>query len=874
MAEGTSVGAIYYEVEADTTKLVNSVAPLDKSLDGLNKTFGQTDRAANQAQFRMTKTAAAVKGLGQQSSKTTTIMRSMATVLSTAMLIKLARDIVVTADAWTDLQNRLRLVTDTQKELAQSTNDVFRIAQNTSQEIDSIAQVYQRFAQSADTLGLSLGEVADVTNIVAKAVAISGSSAQAAEAALVQFGQAMASAELRGEELRSVMEQTPGLARAIADGLGVGIGALRELAEAGELTAKRVIEALRASAGGVDEQFSTRVKTAAHSWIELKNSIARFLGEASNASALTSSLADSLDRVSSAIDNVDVDSLALEIEGIKSIVSLVMDGIDELMRGAAEGADESAQGMTTSFAQMALELARIVDGIAATFQGTAGSVGAVWAALADNIPTYFSNAWSKIKSGAASFVNDLADMVNVPLNAVGFDGFAKVEVDAAPIRAVVSLTEAAAHGWNEAAKGVGAYERTLRRVTDSAINASIAEWQAEYTGEVKKTTAAVEGTAASTGKLSAAQKEQAKAADENMRVITALQDQLHQAALSGQALVEVQALSKLNKFATPEDVEQVRALAGALWALQQAEADRALIKEADPIQAEIEGYETKLAAYQDMLARKAISDEEYYQYAGDLAREHEDAMLALQEERFRNESVWNDMLMTGIDSLGQSAAAALESIVLGTGNAADAAKAFAGTILREVVGSFVQMGIQHVKAIILGRVAQSAAGAAYAAATAAQVQATTALAAQNAFMATAAIPIVGPALAPGAAAAAAAAAGALGAPAVGLSAAAAARQYGGPVAPERMYRINETGKPEVLNLANGQQFLLPNNRGEVVSNRDATRGADKASTRAASITNHITFAPVINTTWPLPDKEVRRLVKQLNDAVEDGMIIT
>ena len=48
------------------------------------------------------------------------------------------------------------------------------------------------------------------------------------------------------------------------------------------------------------------------------------------------------------------------------------------------------------------------------------------------------------------------------------------------------------------------------------------------------------------------------------------------------------------------------------------------------------------------------------------------------------------------------------------------------------------------------------------------------------------------------------------------------RLYGGDVQANGMYRINEDGRPEVFNAANGQQYMLPNSRGEVVSNKDAS----------------------------------------------------
>ncbi|MBN6345382.1 tape measure protein, partial [Escherichia coli] len=125
---------------------------------------------------------------------------------------------------------------------------VYDIAQRTYQSLDATAQVYQRFADNADRLGLSQQKVAELTETVSKAVAISGASATAAQAALTQFGQALASGQLRGEELNSVMEQTPALAKAIADGMGVSVGELRKKAQDGEMTIEKVIQALERAA--------------------------------------------------------------------------------------------------------------------------------------------------------------------------------------------------------------------------------------------------------------------------------------------------------------------------------------------------------------------------------------------------------------------------------------------------------------------------------------------------------------------------------------------------------------------------------------------------------------------------------------------------
>src|SRR5690606_35013955 len=107
MAEGTSVGATYYEVEADTSKLVNSVAPLDKSLDGLSKSFGKTDKAANDANFKMKETAKAVRDLGSRSSAASIALDAMSRILVGLFSIRTAAALVQMAEGYNEMAERV-----------------------------------------------------------------------------------------------------------------------------------------------------------------------------------------------------------------------------------------------------------------------------------------------------------------------------------------------------------------------------------------------------------------------------------------------------------------------------------------------------------------------------------------------------------------------------------------------------------------------------------------------------------------------------------------------------------------------------------------------------------------------------------------------
>ncbi|MDC5205290.1 tape measure protein [Acinetobacter baumannii] len=215
-------------------------------------------------------------------------------------------------DTYTGLQNRLKLVTNNQSELNKATEDTFRIAQKTYSAWDSVLQVYQRFSDNAKTLNLTMDDTARLTETVSKAVAISGASAQAADAALVQFGQALASGTLRGEELNSVMEQTPALAKAIAQGMGITVGELRSIAAEGKITSQEIVKALRNVEKDVDTLFAKTDITIGQSLTLLNNEITKFVGESGKGSGAAQVLAGNIQTLAG---NLDVLTSAMMVGG-------------------------------------------------------------------------------------------------------------------------------------------------------------------------------------------------------------------------------------------------------------------------------------------------------------------------------------------------------------------------------------------------------------------------------------------------------------------------------------------------------------------------------------------------------------------------------
>lgn len=111
------------------------------------------------------------------------------------------------------------------------------MSRRTQTAVADNAAVFSRLNQSLIQMGGTQEDTLRLTELLGKAVKVSGGSAQEASAAMLQFGQALGSGKLAGDELRSLMETAPYLMRQLADGIGVPVGSLKKLGEEGKLTA-------------------------------------------------------------------------------------------------------------------------------------------------------------------------------------------------------------------------------------------------------------------------------------------------------------------------------------------------------------------------------------------------------------------------------------------------------------------------------------------------------------------------------------------------------------------------------------------------------------------------------------------------------------
>ena len=185
--------------------------------------------------------------------------------------VQSAQKLLSLTDTWTQTTARLDRMNDGAQATPEIQDMIFHAAQRSRGDYQDTADMAAKLGTLAPEAFGSTAEVVAFTEQINKQFALAGTSAQGAQAAMLQLTQAMASGVLRGEELNSVLEQAPTITQAIAKYMGVTIGELRELASEGQVTANVVKAALFAAAEETNAAFEAVPLTFSQAWTLAKN---------------------------------------------------------------------------------------------------------------------------------------------------------------------------------------------------------------------------------------------------------------------------------------------------------------------------------------------------------------------------------------------------------------------------------------------------------------------------------------------------------------------------------------------------------------------------------------------------------------------------
>lgn len=207
----------------------------------------------------------------QTNSRGTSLLGTIRNLAGTFLGMQSVRWLVNTSDQLTSINARLRLMTGSAEAAAAAQEEIYQAAMRSRGAYADMADFVSQLGTVAGNAFTGTDELVAFAEQIQKQMAISGASGASAQAALVQLTQGLASGTLRGEELNSVLEQTPMIAQTIAEYMGVTIGEMRELASEGKVTAEVVKNAMLGAAEETNAQFEQMPMTWAQVWTMFQN---------------------------------------------------------------------------------------------------------------------------------------------------------------------------------------------------------------------------------------------------------------------------------------------------------------------------------------------------------------------------------------------------------------------------------------------------------------------------------------------------------------------------------------------------------------------------------------------------------------------------
>lgn len=286
-----------------------------------------------------------------------------------------ATELLQMADSYKSLEARVKLATGEGINFINGFSGVQDIANETFTSIEDTGELFARISRAGKEMNLAQKDVLAVTQTINEAIQLSGGSAESNQAAITQLIQGLQSGVVRGEEFNSIMEQSPRLARAMADGLGVTLGQLRAMAAEGKLTSEVVINAVQSQGEAIQSEFDQMPLTINNSLTQLKNNFLSFVGDIDKQLNSSGGVSSIIQKMATSLEDIDpatVDAVKEAFTQLGQIaqtlgedVLMTVDNLGDLWN-AFDGTTEAGEqvGLLTKIVQeLSIFMGHVADGL-------------------------------------------------------------------------------------------------------------------------------------------------------------------------------------------------------------------------------------------------------------------------------------------------------------------------------------------------------------------------------------------------------------------------------------------------------------------------------------------------------------------------------
>lgn len=252
-------------------KIAEELILYDRFSNTFTSYIKQAETAANATKAARTATQQMEQAQKAASASTDTLSRSLKSLAGGYLGLQGLRSVLNLSDTITAATARLDMMNDGLQTTAELNSMIWQSAQRARGAYAGTASFVAQLGNLAGNAFSSNAEIVAFAEQINKQIALSGTSTAGASAAILQLTQGLSSGALRGEELNSVLEQTPMIAKTIADYMGVTTGEMREMASQGAVTAEVVKNAMFAAADETNAKFEQMPYTWSQVWTQAQN---------------------------------------------------------------------------------------------------------------------------------------------------------------------------------------------------------------------------------------------------------------------------------------------------------------------------------------------------------------------------------------------------------------------------------------------------------------------------------------------------------------------------------------------------------------------------------------------------------------------------
>ncbi|MGQ8975721.1 tape measure protein [Acinetobacter schindleri] len=357
------------KAQAQIDQLEKEVQQADQAFIGFQAEVGKastslknTDSAAQTAQ----------KGLNGAKFAVNALVGAMAAIGVGLGL----RELAEAADSYTNLSVRIQIATREGGDFSSAMAGVHQVALATNSSLQATGDLFTRLNTVGKEMGMTQQQALDLTKTITQAIQIGGGSAQASEAAVQQFIQAMQGGVLRGEEFNSIMENGYGLAEALAKGLGVTTGELRKMAENGELSSERVIKAVQSQATQIQETYNQFPTTISNALQKISTQWQILIREMDQANGSSATVANALSIIA---DNLGI--LKVFFDDVAEGVGWFQDKLSEIDPSTLEAIRSTLSAVYDTIKTVILSLAGIAETAWSAFTSTLDAISPLFNAI-------------------------------------------------------------------------------------------------------------------------------------------------------------------------------------------------------------------------------------------------------------------------------------------------------------------------------------------------------------------------------------------------------------------------------------------------------------------------------------------------------------